>query len=97
MTICRMWIEHVLTDYDDVYILPVRAGIEYMKNPVRKDETWMNDAFRCDDLPEFTCFSPRNCRQDIQVPGSENATFLYCPYCQQRGAKVSLCLALVLD
>ena len=62
MAICRMWIEHVLTDYDDVYILPARAGIEYMKNPVHKDETWMNEAFRCDDLPEFTCFSPRNCR-----------------------------------
>merc|ERR1719507_2161158 len=32
----KMWMEEMMTNYDDVWVVPVRAGIEYMKNPVEK-------------------------------------------------------------
>ena len=60
----RMWIEEMMSNYDDVWIVPVRAGIEFMKNPVPKDELDFFEPFGCYDLPEFTCFSPRDCRSE---------------------------------
>ena len=51
-----------MSNYDDVWVVPVRAGIEYMKNPVPKDELDFYEPFGCFDLPEYTCFSPRDCR-----------------------------------
>ena len=58
----RMWIEDMMNNYDDVWIVPVRAGIEYMKNPVPKDELDFFEPFGCSDLPEFSCFGSRRCR-----------------------------------
>ena len=57
----------MMNNYEDVWIVPVRAGIEYMKNPVPKDELDFFEPFGCFDLPEYTCFSPRDCRSDMEV------------------------------
>ena len=59
-----MWMEEMMTNYDDVWVVPVRAGIEYMKNPVEKGDLDFFEPFGCFDLPEFTCFSPRDCRSE---------------------------------
>ena len=51
-----------MNNYDDVWIVPVKAGIEYMRNPVPKDELDFFEPFGCFDLLEYTCFNTRDCR-----------------------------------
>ena len=46
-----------ITSYDDVWIVPVHAGLEYRKNPMTNDELIANGlpAFNCDSYPQITC------------------------------------------
>jgi len=79
----KMWIEDMMTNYDDVWIVPVKAGIEYMKNPVPKDELDFFEPFGCFDLPEFTCIYTRDCRYtDVEYPDFDfEAQEIYMPSC----------------
>ena len=58
----RMWIEDMMNNYEDVWIVPVKAGIEYMRNPVPKDELEFFEPFGCFELPVYTCINTRDCR-----------------------------------
>ena len=54
------------TKYPDVWILPVHAGIEYMKDPKSNDDIINNgygpfDATCEENLPVYDCDSPVSC------------------------------------
>ena len=50
--------------HDDVWIVPIHAGLEYAKNPVTNEElvTGTLPAFNCDDFPDNQCERSSNCR-----------------------------------
>jgi hypothetical protein len=50
--------------YGDVWIVPISAGIEYMKDPKTNDQLKRGElpAFGCDSLPAPDCISPQNCK-----------------------------------
>ena len=52
-----------ITGLDDVWVVPINAGLEYRKNPKTNDELKAGalDAFNCDNFPVADCFSPTNC------------------------------------
>jgi len=79
----KMWMDDMMNNYDDVWVVPIRAGIEYMMDPVAKDELDFYEPFGCADLPDFTCFSPRNCRYtDVEYPDF-SAEEIYMASCVQ--------------
>ena len=79
-----MWMDDMMNNYDDVWVVPIRAGIEYMKDPAAKDDLDFFEPFGCADLPDFTCFSPRNCRSDIESSPAQK-------YCCERAVAYSFC------
>ena len=52
-----------ITGLDDVWVVPINAGLEYRKNPKTNDELKAGalDAFNCDNFPVADCFSSTNC------------------------------------
>ena len=46
-----------ITALDDVWVVPVHAGLEYRKNPMTNDQLINNElpAFNCDAFPQIAC------------------------------------------
>lgn len=60
-----------ILENDDVYIVPVRAGIEYMRNPVPMDQIDTFAPFQCDNLPDDTCIQPQSCKyENVEIDGT---------------------------
>ena len=55
------FIEAILEN-DDVFIVPIKAGIEYMRNPVPLSEINTFAPFQCDNRPDDTCIQPQSCK-----------------------------------
>ena len=53
-------IRQIANNYNDTWIVPIRAGIEYMKNPVPISDLDTYPPFGCDNLPTADC-SFRTC------------------------------------
>ncbi len=76
----RRFIEEI-SSYDDVWIVPVKKGIEYMKEPFSNEDLIFEDVFGCFDLPSMTCVSPRDCRYtDVDYPDF-SIPEIYMPSC----------------
>lgn len=60
----KMFLDYALA-FDDVYIVPIRDGIEYMKNPVPVSELPNFEPFGCDNFPVFDCPQPQSCRYEF--------------------------------
>ena len=55
-----MFLERIL-EIDNVWIVPVWAGIEYFKNPVANDQLGDFEPFKCDDFPKPESCFPNSC------------------------------------
>jgi len=75
-----MFLKEIST-YDDVWIVPVKDGLEYMKNPVSNEELISagktSGPFACSAMEEQSgkygstdnkCGSTRSCRYDVNLP-----------------------------
>jgi hypothetical protein len=53
-----------ITSLDDVWIVPINAGLEYRKNPKTNEELKNGDldAFNCDAFPPEDCFNAISCQ-----------------------------------
>ncbi|XP_040580790.1 chitin deacetylase 7 [Lepeophtheirus salmonis] len=63
-----------ITKYTDVWILPVSAGIEYMKNPIPNSKMGDVEPFKGDPktFPKFNCEAKQSCRYtNVQGIGLE--------------------------
>jgi len=76
-----------ITSYDDVWVVPISAGIEYMKDPKTNQQLIDGElpAFGCKNFPAPDCISPQNCKyvKNIHLilfifARSENYLFDYC-------------------
>jgi len=56
-----------ITALDDVWIVPINAGLEYRKNPKTNAELTSGalEAFNCDSFPAEDCFSPAVCSYHV--------------------------------
>jgi hypothetical protein len=56
-----------ITAKDDVWIVPVSAGLEYRKNPLTNAQLKAGelDAFNCDSFPQEDCFAPTTCMYHV--------------------------------
>ena len=56
-----------ITDLEDVWVVPVSAGIEYMKDPKTNQQLIDGElpAFGCKNFPPEDCISPQNCKYVI--------------------------------
>jgi hypothetical protein len=75
----KRFIEEVLTLYKDVWIVPVKSGIEYTKSPVPSDQLQSFEPFGCANRPAFTCDQPQECR--YTDPPVENVNEIYMSSC----------------
>lgn len=57
----KMFLNYALS-FNDTYIVPVRDGIEYTKNPVPYWELDTFEPFMCNNFPDFDCNQPQSCR-----------------------------------
>jgi hypothetical protein len=58
----QRFINDMMNNYDDVWVVPVKSGIEYMKNPLPNEELEFYEEFGCSDWPIADCDAPRRCR-----------------------------------
>lgn len=72
--------------YQDVWIVPVSAGIEYMKNPVPKQQLKYFKPFLYDEknFPKFQCYTEKVCRYENVDYEDFKEDELYFHFCGER-------------
>jgi len=93
----KMFLEEI-SSYDDVWIVPIKKGIEYMKNPLPqevllamgKDDT---SPFGCKAVEEklppydgFRCGNAKSCRFDVDIPEDGINMERYMKICSHKAA-----------
>jgi len=76
----KMFIQEI-SSYDDVWIVPVKAGLDYMKNPLSNEQLIAagktSGPFACSEIEEQTgkygsdenkCGNAKACRYDVNLP-----------------------------
>ena len=61
------FITKILKEDDDVWIVPISVGIEYMKNPMSKSELANNPHFQCNNYPKSQCDDRTDCKY-VDIP-----------------------------
>merc|ERR1712212_667515 len=76
----KMFVQEI-SSYDDVWIVPVKAGLDYMRNPLSNEQLIAagktSGPFACSDIEEQTgkygsnenkCGNAKSCRYDVNLP-----------------------------